>query len=349
MTEHTSTSARETIVDRLDRTVSALSPDVRSVAFDALEPVDRSFPVALCRASAAAVSSDRPSEQTIESITLVIETLQGYVRLRNDLLEHDRYTSATDRDAAILAGDYLHAFAHSSIGAISTDDACRLELFRVLTSGSNELARAYPTPVSDPTSDTDRTHDASTGPLTDTSSVSKPDAILAGVAAELGATAAGATETVRQSARAYGASLSRALTIAASGPEASSSESPHSVATRVLSSRLTGASTDGPVSSGSGGSLNGASDGVNHEQLLERELEYARTALETIETVTPDDSAAETAEPSERGQPIAGSSPPNEEQPEHKAGYTDRGGFPPRARLDRATRIPFEGVLVSDE
>lgn len=349
MTEHTSTSARETIVDRLDRTVSTLSPDVRSVAFDALEPVDRSFPVALCRASAAAVSSDRPSEQTLESITLVIETLQGYVRLRNDLLERDRYTSATDRDAAILAGDYLHAFAHSSIGEISTDDACRLELFRVLTSGSNELARAYPTPVSDPSTDADRTHHASTGPLTDAPSVSTPDAILAGIAGELGVTAAGATETVRESARAYGASLSRALTMAASGSATPSDESPHSVAARVLSSRLTAASTDDPEPSGSGGSRNGARDGAGHERLLERELECARTALETIETVDPDDRAAETVEPSERGQSTAGTSPPNEESSDREAGHTDRGGFPPRARLKRATRIPFEGVLVSDE
>ncbi|AHG01100.1 hypothetical protein HALLA_16515 [Halostagnicola larsenii XH-48] len=344
MTEHTSTPARETIADRFDRTVPALSPDIRSVAFDALEPVDRSFPVALSRASAAVVSSERPSEQTLESLSLVIEPLQGYVRLRNDLLQNDRYTSATDRDAAILAGDYLHAFAHSSIGEVSTDETSRLELFRALTRGSNALARAYVVPDSDP-ADLDRSSPADTS-WTTTPTDATPTAILAGVAAELGATAVGATETVRESVRTYGTSLSRAIAMAASESAAPTAESPQSVATHILSDRLTEADAGDPTPAENAGSPVESPNGVDQAQLLERELESARAALDTIETIAPNDRALETAEPDPE---TAGSSHPAGSLSDRGSERDDRSGLAPRVRLERATRIPFEGVLVSDE
>ncbi|SFS45502.1 hypothetical protein [Halostagnicola kamekurae] len=355
MTERTSTPARETIADRLDRTLPALSPEVRSIAFDALEPVDRSFPVALCRASAGAVSSDGPSARTLESIALVVEPLQGYVRLRNDLLAADRYESAAERDAAILAGDYLHAFAHASIGDASPADGGRLELFRVLTDASNALASAYATSEGDSGSDTTPVSDPSRTSRPDRPAGDAPTAILAGAAAELGAAAAGATETVRESARAYGASLSRALSIAERGSVDTRDESPRWVATRVLSARSFDDDTDEPPLSASEcaldgpvGNRDGSLEAGDRSAVLEDELESARSALETIETVDPIDRGPATAD---------GEDSPAVDDPARSAqGSSDRHSddihqseLAPRTRLERAAHLPFQGLLAADE
>ncbi len=334
MTNHTSTPVSETVADRFDRTMPSLSPDVRSVAFDALEPVDYSCPVALCRTTGAAVSSARLSEQALETITVAIEALQGYVQLRSELLEHDRDGSSADRDAAILAGDYLHAFAHASIGDLSIDDTRQIELFRVLTAGSNTLARSY----LEPSSGAERTNldgfRQREPELSETTpAASTPDATLAAVAAELGATVVGAPETVRESVRTYGYSLSRALTIASlepsntPDPSDTSDECPRSIAIRVLSGRSATETADAPPTANRGGPATETEKAPNRLELLERELASARTALETVDAV---DQSAEAT---------------NHRGSEH-AGWGDQH---PRERLERATRIPFEDVLVFNE
>ncbi|MDJ1432401.1 hypothetical protein [Halostagnicola sp. A-GB9-2] len=358
MTEHTSTSASETVADRFDRTMPALSPAVRTIAFDALEPVDHSLPVALCQTTAAAASSERPPEQMLEAITVAIEALQGYVQLRSQLLEHDRYTSSADRDAAILAGDYLHAFAHASIGDLSADDAQQLELFRVFTSGSNALSRAYLEPSSGlENSGIDRYRRAESQLSESVPAVSAPDAILAGIAAELGATAVDATETVRESIRTYGYSLSRALAIASLESSSSSDESPHSIAIRVLSSRTASDIPGGPPTASPDELATGTGRELNYSEPIERELEYARTALETVYTVEQSAGAAgtlaRTTETDAGSGDDSGSVTPRQtgrspsDRPEE--GRTERADPRPRERLERATRIPFDGVLVSNE
>ncbi|GAB7019612.1 hypothetical protein [Halostagnicola bangensis] len=335
----------------------ALSPAVRTIAFDALEPVDHSLPVALCQTTAAAASSERPPEQMLEAITVAIEALQGYVQLRSQLLEHDRYTSSVDRDAAILAGDYLHAFAHASIGDLSADDARQLELFRVFTSGSNALSRAYLEPSSGlENSGIDRSRRAESQLSESVPAVSAPDAILAGIAAELGATAVDATETVRESIRTYGYSLSRALAIA-SESSSSSDESPHSIAIRVLSGRTASDIPGGPPTASPDELATETGRELNYSEPIECELEYARTALETVHTVEQSAGAAgtlaRTTETDAGSGDNSGSVTPRQtgrsppDPPEE--GRTERADPRPRERLERATRIPFENVLVSNE
>lgn len=257
MNDNTATTPPEAVIDRFDRITPSLSPEVRAIAFDALEPIDRSLPVALCRTSARAVPGHDPSERTLEGLAVAVGALEGYVSLRTDLVERDRFQSRSERDGAVLAGDYLHALAHATVGDLSENVPRQLELFRVLTNGSNTIACSF----------ADRP-DGTGRERTD------PRAVLAGVGAALGAVAADGGESTQNAMRTYGYSLSRALTKLA--PQDDTERDPKTVAVQVLRDETPDRPTaqDYP-------SAEGDHDAEPVDSLRAR----ARTSLETLSRV----------------------------------------------------------------
>ncbi|WP_254766634.1 hypothetical protein [Salinilacihabitans rarus] len=172
----------------LDRADASLSAAAAATVADALVPRDRSLPVALARVAAACgAGADR---STVERVETAVAAFEGYVRLRAASLD-----PTAERDVAVLASDYLHARAYEAIGGASVACPRRLALYRVLIDGSDALARRF----FERSAAESTTDDASSA------------AALAGVAGELGATAAGASRETATAFGRYGRALATAL------------------------------------------------------------------------------------------------------------------------------------------
>lgn len=172
----------------LDRVDASLSAAAVAAVDDALVPRGRSLPVALARAAAAC--GDGADRSTIERVETAVAAFEGYVRLRAESLD-----PSADRDVAVLASDYLHARAYEAVGGAPVALPRRLALYRVLIDGSEALARRF--------LDRSGPESAADGP--------SPAAALAGVAGELGATAAGVPREAAAAFGRYGRALATAL------------------------------------------------------------------------------------------------------------------------------------------
>ncbi|WP_049927455.1 hypothetical protein [Halopiger goleimassiliensis] len=291
-------SERTTTYDQpgaTDRQFPGLSPTVRGIVTDSIRSRDRSFAVACCTVAGeiAAASADENRRQSIDSTLAdlgdAVACFEAYVSIRRALLTGDRFDRPVDRDAAILGSDYLHAAAYAGVAAAVESVERTLELYSVLAEASTTLATEFLAAASDeatPGSD-DRY---------------PPEAILAGTAATVGATAAGATDEVRAACDRYARSLRGA--IAAATPSA---EEPLETATLIL----TGEHTRDTIA----GEVDWADD---HSDAVASHLERARDAIATLEG----------------------------ELEGHVDAGTDRT---PLARLERATRIPFQHVESGNE
>ena len=184
-------------------------------------------------------------------MTNAVAFLEGYVRIRTDLLRTDRGGDgggpADGRDAALLASDFLHAAAYEPIAAAPILERRTLDLYRTLAAGSSSLADRFLLSVGEPAADETGHRDENE---TETG-VDHPDATLAATAAALGATATGASSDARTTLETYARSLSTALqTRAGAAPEPASVD-PRDAAVRVLSGR-TGDESDATARGGDG-------------------------------------------------------------------------------------------------
>lgn len=117
----------------------ALPPAVGAAVADALDSPTASVPVALVRATAAAVGDDAEDEPPgVPAVSAAVASLSGYAHLRRELLE----SSTDDRNVTLLASDYLHATAHAALGACPLEPERRRRLYATLTAGSADLATA---------------------------------------------------------------------------------------------------------------------------------------------------------------------------------------------------------------
>ena len=295
MTDRTSPSEQSIVAEQPS---DGVAPGVRRIVSESIPTRDRSLPVLLCRLGGeigAEATDERPCQpvdRIVEPLANAVASLEGYVRLRQDLLWTDRYDRPADRDAAILAGDSLHATAYAELADVPTTDRRAVALYRTLARGSTTLAIALRSPAS-PRPASEKADD-------------RPDAILAGTAGSLGATAVGATDDVGAALERYGRSLLTALAALPSERDATRER----VARRLADPLAFDSSTD------SGGSR--ASDDRAERTAtptLESHLRRARGAVETLEAATGESADGRTA----------------------------------LARLERATRIPFQDVLESND
>lgn len=255
-----------------DRPFPGVAPSVRRIVTDAIPPRDRSLPVALCAvggevgsrlSDGSSPSRGRAVDRTLEPITNAVALFQGYVRIRDGLLTSDRYDRSGDRDAALLASDYLHAAAYARVADASVSDRRAIELYRVLTEGSTGLATRFLSRAE---------ADAGSAGLDADGDDRRLDAVLAGTAAALGATAVGATDEARTAIDRYGRALLAAV------DAAPSSDDCRERATLVLSDRDATGERGEPTRSRS------APDG-DGRRAVERHLDRARAALATLEEV----------------------------------------------------------------
>ncbi|THE65304.1 hypothetical protein D8Y22_08925 [Salinadaptatus halalkaliphilus] len=292
MSEPTSTNEQR---NAPDHHVSALSPPVRTIAVESIPPQDRSLSVSLCRVAgefgSAADSSPRRTDRILEPVTDAVAVFEGYVRIRCELLTGDRYDRPGSRDVAVLASDSLHATAYTMVADAPIADRRILDLYRVLTEGSSTVSGAFQGRSSD--------DGEPTGIVTP-----RPATVLAGIAADLGATAVGVPAEQRTALTRYSRSLVAALTLHPSPTDALTETVVHLLEGRDESHATVDrerATTDGtPVETTS----------------IETHLERARTALSSLEVVDRNDRRD--------------------------------GVQSPSARLERATRIPFEDVVADD-
>ncbi|AEH38152.1 hypothetical protein [Halopiger xanaduensis] len=334
-----------------DRSFSGLSSTVRAIASEAVLPRDRSFPASLCTtAGEVAATIDRGTntatgtdadadtaltfdehegraDEILSSVAEAVALLEGYVRLRHDLLYSDRYADRERRDAAVLASDHLHAAAYATITDAPLPDRRSLELYRQLAAGSSALAAGFAAWTPTALAGGDETADAEAAARAQPSdgNFAQPRAVLTETAATLGATAVGAADDTRAAMDAYARSLSTALcrvTASASSPESGSADAstagragddPRETAARVLSGRSDASSSSDGASVTTPG--------------IARHLERARDALAPLvdrsETAAADGTAGD------------------DDGAENETGPTTPGPAP-LTRLERATRIPFE-------
>ncbi|WP_049921805.1 hypothetical protein [Halopiger djelfimassiliensis] len=317
MSERTSTSDT---TGHVDRPFPGLAPPVRAIVSDALPPHDRSLPVALCtiagEVGAETVpdreleSGSRAVDRRLEPVTNAVTSFEGYARIRHDLLVTDRYDRDDDRDAAVLASDYLHAAAYTMLDEAPVSDRRTLELYRIMIDGSTALSHRF-------LSWTDG--DGPTG-----TADCPPEATLAETATALGAAAVGATSDVRSAMDAYGHALTTALSVTPS------SDAPRETAVRVLTGRESlETSADGDTPSRGWASVQAR----RHDpSAVTSHLERAREALSRLTRRVDGTDAT----------PV-GSESVSETQP-------SGGPYgSPVARLRRATRIPFQDVPSTDE
>ncbi|ARS90609.1 hypothetical protein [Natrarchaeobaculum aegyptiacum] len=299
-----------------DYPVASLSPAVRDIVTDALPRPDRSLAVVLCQvarevsldAGDCASATDTPDPEEVDSPTAdpttdlvtAVGCFEGYVEIRADLLADERYGRPTDRDAAVLASDYLHAAAYTQIGGLTDSSRRTASMYQVLTRGSTALATAF--------------HVQSADARDDATDSRTPDAVLAGTASELGATAAGATEDAREALERYGRSLLGAI---AAHP--SPSDAVGDVAALVLSGRPEEAAVERDAKASS--SSKPRDD--THTATVRRHVERAREAITTLE----------------RSGGRADERSKTDSRPMSRS---------PLSRLERATRIPFADVVDDD-
>ena len=309
MTERTPPSEQSIVAEQPSERVA---PGVQRIASESIPTRDRSPAVLLCRlggeigAKTTDETSPQPVGRTVEPLANAVAHFEGYVRLRRDLLWTDRYDRPADRDAAILASDYLHAAAYAELADVPTTDQRAVALYRTLVRASTTLATALRS-------------SASTRERSNADTDGRPDAILAGAAGSLGATAVGATDDVGAALERYGRSLLTAVdaypsAVATPSSAETAHSSEHNEARRTVVQLLSD-----PLAFDSSTSWNDlpAADGqIGHTATatLESSLERARNAVETLEAATGESATGRT----------------------------------PLGRLERATRIPFEDVLESD-
>jgi len=149
--------------------------------------------------------SDRPGGGNVLPAATAIELLRGYVRLRSRLLitltDKHAHSLTLDPTAALLAGDYLYTAAFSSLrsGPDSSSGDCYEILTTVLETLTDAFARTDTTAESTE-HDQEKFLDETTGSLGEG-------------AAALGATLAGADESVRRYCERLGRGLSTARQI----------------------------------------------------------------------------------------------------------------------------------------
>lgn len=299
---------------------TSLSPAVREIVTDALPRPDRSLAVSLCqvarevglkhvhehgsrRSATGAYDHEltgRPGSDPTTGLVTAVRYLEGYVRIRADHLVDERYHRSADRDAAVLASDYLHAAAYTQIGGMTGPSRLTMAMYRVLTRGSTALATAFH--VQSANAD-----ETPAGPPT-------PDAVLAGTASELGATAAGAPEEVRNALERYGRSMLGAIAAHPSPNDAVSD------VTAVLSKGP--GDTSAELDAGPGSVRSGPTTD-DRASLVSRHVEGAREAIATLEHASSHDGE------------LSGSG----------AETTTRS---PLRRLEQATRIPFGDGVGND-
>ncbi|AFZ73105.1 polyprenyl synthetase family protein [Natronobacterium gregoryi] len=270
MTEYTFVSD----ADCYDTALTGLEPPARRVASEALPPRSRSVPAALCTAAGAVAAeanrvTDESTDDIVASVVRVVVPLEGYVDIRRELVNTERYdATAEKRDAALLAGDYLHAAAYAAVDEAPIPDRRALELYRILTTGSTTLSHDF---CEDAESD-DRSADSA--------------ATLAGIAAKLGATALGATTDTRAAMETYGRSLGGAL----SARSPSSSRRPIDDACELTVQILSGddqpSDRRGRTAYKLGDGTSASSSAAIVSESVEQHLERARNALERLEAVT---------------------------------------------------------------
>ncbi|SDR38654.1 polyprenyl synthetase family protein [Natronobacterium texcoconense] len=303
-TEHTGTASPQ------------LASPVRRIVSDSVPPQSRSVPATLCTVAAeiaagSTADSSDPSAEIVDPVVSAVTSLEGYVRIRHDLVATNRYAAETDeRDAALLASDYLHAAAYAAVDDAPISDRRSIELYRILTGGSTALSRGFLEWGDTGTdADTDDDHQRS-----------RPTAILAGVAAELGATALGATNETRSATKNYGRSLGSALAIRSSSSDPI--DDVHGLTARILSGHTSSSETDGRSVHQDGIESRSSSSAIVPAP-VERHLEQARETLERLEAAA--DVGLERSDGDETGL-TAGRSPS------------------PLDRLERATRVPFQTI-----
>lgn len=258
--------SNSTFTRHADHDDLSMTPPIRAIVADSLPPEHRSVPAALCSTAgelAAARSDAGPNEDRpiLEAVASAIHSLEGYVRIRHELVTGDRYATADGRDAAVLASDLLHATAYATIDEVPVGDRRSLELYRLLTETSTRLSRSFLACTED--SDDETGH---------------PTAILTSLAAETGAVAVATTDETRDAMRSYGRALGAAL-----ASRSDSVDDVFEVTARVLSAN--GSGDDVATSAGQTGS--GAATTP-----VERHLERARQALDALEPASPDNSDA---------------------------------------------------------
>ncbi|APW97406.1 hypothetical protein CHINAEXTREME_06310 [Halobiforma lacisalsi AJ5] len=325
----------------------------------ALPARERSIPAALCTvAGEVAAMADRGVDpdvspvQVTEPLIEAVVSLEGYLRIRRQLVHGDSSAGMgcprdddarrnpgsgrrigdrdgdreRERDAAVLASDYLHAAAYAAAGETPVPAGRGLELYRVLASGSTALSHEF------------LERSLGTSDLDGGDAESLPPATVAGVAADLGATALGATEEIRAALETYSRSLAAAV-VARSGEttdtdasdEVGASARPIGVDLRRTVVRVLSA-TDGirlPAEQSTSTVVPGAepanSDGECH-------LERAREAVAALErAVDPEVTAASTASAS-----ASASASEARDDPRIRGDLES-----PLVRLERATRVPF--------
>ncbi|MFP8951413.1 hypothetical protein ACLI4Z_00380 [Natrialbaceae archaeon A-arb3/5] len=182
-----------------ERPFGGLSPSVRAIVSNSIPPTHRSLPVALCTVGAGAVADhdEGAIDRTLDPITSAVASFEGYVRIRTALLTTERYDQAADRDAAVLASDYLHSAAYAMIGETPVSDRRVIELYRAMADCSATLSARFLTAGEDETRAGKR--------------AAALEAPLAGTAAALGTTAMGATGDSRQAIERYGRELAGAI------------------------------------------------------------------------------------------------------------------------------------------
>ncbi|EMA32384.1 hypothetical protein [Halobiforma nitratireducens] len=354
------------------RSDTGLASPVAAVAFEAVPDRDRSLAATLCvvagEIAAVTGSSPAPSPRSDPSpgrnrtpvpdcVIDAVTSLEGYARIRRDLVVTDRYDrleesvsterletgtetgtegSTNDRDAAVLASDYLHAAAYAAAGEAPVPARRSLELYRILAAGSTTLSHEFlertacrdehTGPVSTDAEGYE-TNASETGEWTaaDSETAPFPMATVVGVAAELGATVVGTNETVRSSLETYGRSLAAALVARSSR---SSVGVPRPIDEELLTTavrELSGESDqpDGIFLADSNDESPSAGTATVPTDAVEVHLQRAHDAIGTLERAIASDIVADAGSDDDSGP---------------HWGTEDRS---PLVRLERATRIPF--------
>ncbi|MHC3436503.1 hypothetical protein ACYJ1Y_00035 [Natrialbaceae archaeon A-gly3] len=154
-------------------------------------------PVTLVRAIGRV--GDTPSEPVHREVVTAVGFLEGYRRLREDLLTSAHDTSR-ERDRSLLASDYLQAGAYSAFDDSTLPAATKLACYRHLTVGSTALAEQLFEPGSGPDERL------------------SPRAVLVGTAGALGAVVAD-LEDAAGATRTYGESVTMATELAVDHPD----------------------------------------------------------------------------------------------------------------------------------
>ena len=182
-----------------ERTAAAVRERLESSlsTFGVSVDVELARPVTLVRAIGQA--GDTPSEPVHREVVTAVGFLEGYRRLREDLLA-SAHDSPRERDRALLASDYLQAGAYTAFDDSTLSAATKLACYRHLTIGSTALAEGLYEPGSGPDEHL------------------SPRAILVGTAGALGAVVAD-LEDAADAVRTYGESVTMATELAVDHPD----------------------------------------------------------------------------------------------------------------------------------